>query len=351
MFKLFGSNKVCGIDLGSKDIKIVEVEKYRNSFILNNYTIIEIESSKSLSYILDTSQIFEETLAKILEKGLSYFKTKKIVFSVPPGYYIYTNFSLPFIPLNSLKNAINFEYKKYIPTAQENFQIEWRNFQYSPSNIPGQDKWFIFLTAIPESYVLKIKNVCDLIKAKCLKIIPEIFSLEWFFSKNNDLIALVDIGYTSSYIVLIKEGKVIHSQKILTSTKNIIDVFQNIFSMDHEASEQLFKQKGFNILPEEYDLKKTIDEIIKDFSYQILKIKNNWESFFGLKIGTIYFTGSLTMATGFLNKISDNIKEAEIKIFNPLEEIIKVNTNNIKNINKGSALVQAIGACVKFFLD
>lgn len=351
MFNLFGSNKVCGIDLGSKDIKIVEVEKYRNSFILNNYTIIEIESLKGLSYFLDTSQIFEETLAEILENGLKDFKTKRIVFSVPVGYYIYTNFSLPFIPLNSLENAIKFEYRKYIPVSQENFQIEWRNFKYSVSNISSQDKWFIFFTAIPESYILKIKNVCNLIRAKFLKVIPEVFTLEGFFNKNSDLIAIVDIGYTSSYITLIKEGKVIHSQKILISTKNIIDTFQNMMGMDHESSERIFKQKGFNILPEEYELKKAIDEIIKDLSYQILRVKNNWENFFGLKIETIYFTGSLTMATGFLNKISESLKEVEIKLFNPLEENIKVNSENIKNINKGPSLVQAIGSCIKFFLD
>ncbi|MCS7184228.1 MAG: pilus assembly protein PilM, partial [Patescibacteria group bacterium] len=143
MFNIFKSKKVLGIDLGSRDIKIVEVEKYKNSFILNNYIIIELEGGEKISSLLETSQIYEEHLAKIIENGLKEFKPREVVYSVPSLYYFYTNFSLPYIPVNALKNAVNFEYRKYLPVSYEKFQIEWRNVKYSPFNLEGQDKWFI----------------------------------------------------------------------------------------------------------------------------------------------------------------------------------------------------------------
>lgn len=349
MFNIFGSKKILGIDLGSKNIKIVELEKYKKSFILNNYIIIEIESSEQIASLLETSQIYEENLAKVLESGLKEFKTKEIVYSIPALYYFYTNFSLPYIPINALKNAINFEYRKYIPVSYEKFQIEWRNIKYSPFNLEGQDKWFIFFTAIPESYLNKIENISQLIRVRLKKAYPEFFTLEPFFRDNKENIILIDIGYSYSFAILINQDKVIYAQKFKLTIKNIIDTLTILLNINHKEAENFFIKKGFNILPEEIDLKKTIDEIISNFSLEILKLKESCENNFNLKINLVYLTGGLSQASGLLDVLSPKLSNISLVIFNPLEKII-IPGNNIKNLSKGSILVQAMGSCLKFLL-
>ncbi|GIW66322.1 MAG: hypothetical protein KatS3mg095_0220 [Candidatus Parcubacteria bacterium] len=349
MFNIFGSNKILGIDLGSRSIKIVEVEKYKKSFILNNYIIIELEETEKFSSLLETSQLYEENLAKILENGLKEFKTKKAVYSIPSLYYFYTNFSLPYIPLNSLKNAINFEYQKYLPVSYEKFHIEWRNIKYTPFNLEGQDKWFIFFTAIPESYLNKIKNISSLNKINFQKAYAEFFSLEVFFKESKDNIILIDIGYSYSFALLIKEGQVIHCQKLKFTLRDILNTLARVMSVGINEAENIFIRKGFNILPEEIDLKKIFDEVLDNFSFDILKLKENLENSFNLKINLIYFKGGLTLAKGFLESLSSRLTDVQINIFNPFDTFIMAN-ENIKNKDVGNILSQAIGSCVKYFL-
>jgi Tfp pilus assembly PilM family ATPase len=348
MFNIFGSKKIIGIDLGSKNIKIVELEKYKKSFILNNYIIIEIEGGEKISNVLETSQIYEETLANILENGLKEFKTKEAVVSIPALYYFYTNFSLPYLPFNVLKNAINFESRKYIPASYEKFQLDWRNIKYSPFNLSNQDKWFIFLTALPESYLNKVKNIAQLTKIKFQKAYPEFFALEPFFKDNKENIILIDVGYSYAYAVFIKENQIIYAQKIKLTIKNIIDTLSKLFSINYQEAENIFIKKGFNILPEEIDLKKTFEEIVNNFSEEILKIKENWENTFNTKINLIYLQGGLSLANGLIDKLSSKIVNASVVIFNPLEKNLVLVSDKIKSKTKGSILVQALGSSMKF---
>jgi Tfp pilus assembly PilM family ATPase len=350
MFNIFGSKKILGVDLGSKNIKIAEIEKYKNSFILTNYIIIELEGGERISSLLETSQIYEENLSKILENGFKEFKIKDVVYSVSIFYYFYTNFSLPYIPPNALKNAINFEYRKYIPVGYEKFQIEWRNIKHSPFNLEGQDKWLIFFTAIPESYLNKIKNISQLAKVRFQKAYPEFLTLEPFFKENKENIILIDIGYSYSYAVLIKENQVINAKKFNLTTKNIIDTLMNLLSVGHQEAEDFFIKKGFQIAPEELDLKKALGEIIDNFSSQVLSLKESWEATFGTKISLIYLTGGLSLAKGLLDVVSTKIPNISFAIFNPLEKNI-IPGDNIQNRLNGSVLVQAMGSCLKFFLS
>ncbi|GIW65941.1 MAG: hypothetical protein KatS3mg094_460 [Candidatus Parcubacteria bacterium] len=333
--------------MGSRSIKIVEIEKYKKSFILNNYIIIELEESQQLPFLLETSQIYEENLAKVLEAGLKEFKTKDVVYSIPSLYYFYTNFSLPYIPLNAIKNAINFEYRKYLPIGYEKFDIEWRNIKYTPFNLEGQDKWLIFFTAIPESYLNKIKNISSLNKINFKKAYSEFFSLEVFFKEFKENLILIDIGYSYSFALLVKEGQIIHCQKLKFTIKDIIQIFSNVMSVNRKEAEGIFFKKGFNILPEEIDLKKIIDEIIDNFSLDILKLKDTLENNFNIKINLIYLKGGITLANGFLENLTTRLKNIPLAVFNPLNNLVITN-DNIKDKNIGTILVQSIGACIKF---
>lgn len=350
MFNILGTKKIIGIDLGSKNIKFVEIEKYRNSFILNNYIIIQLEGEEKLSSLVEASQIYEENLAKVLENGFQEFKIKNVVFSVPALYYFYTNFSLPYIPLNALKNAINFEYRKYVPITYEKFQIEWRNIKYTPFNLEGQEKWFIFFSAVPESYLNKIKNICQITHVKFQKAYPEFFTIEPFFNDNKENIIFIDIGYSYSYALLIMEKNVIQAQKFKLTTKNIIDTLVNLLNINHQEAENFFIKKGFQISPEEIDLKKTLLEIVDNFTAQLLNLKENWENSFNTKINLVYLSGGFSLAKGLLDILSNKLSNISLTVFNPLEKYI-IPGDKLKDVSSTSTLVQAIGSCLKFLLS
>ncbi len=347
MLSLTLGKRILGIDLGTKNIKIVEVEKFKDSLMLLNYIIIEFKAETQISSILQTSQIFEENLGKILEEASKEFKTKNVVFSIPSSYVFSSYFSLPHMPISTLKQAIFYESKKYLPTSEKDYYIDWRNLLLQPVGIETTPKWFIFFSATPINFIEKLKSVSNIARLKFKAAEVEFYGLENLFKNVNDNIIVVDIGYGYSYSILITENKVIFIQKIKISTRSVIDTIKSLLEISDEEAENFLIKKGFKLMPEEIELKNNLEEILNNLSLEINKTKDNLEERFNTKIKGIYFIGGLSLVPGFLEKISEKIPTVPVNVFNPLD-FINVD-KSLKNLQIGPILTNALGVCLKYF--
>lgn len=348
MFNIFGSQKLVGIDLGTKALKLVEVGKYKDSLILNNYIIIELESESRLSGFIETSQMFVETLGKLLADAFKNFRTKQAIFIASAPYSFATYFSLPYIPLNSLKNAVRYEAKKYLPTTEEDYHFEWRNLEFRDLQ-KNTSNWFIFLSATPLNLIEKFKKISNIAKIKYQGTEIEYFTFEGYFKNRKGINLIVNVGYGYSYAVIIWEGKTIFSSKLRFSLKQIIQNLANILNVDLEEAERIFLNKGFKTLPEEEDLASLYNSLISSLVAEIEKIVIFLKETFDKKIEEIYFTGGITLANYFLELFSSKYQNIPIKILNPLD-FIYVN-EGIKNQEKLPLLTSAIGSCINFLLS
>jgi type IV pilus assembly protein PilM len=347
MFGFLPGKRVLGIDLGTKNIKIVEVEKFKDSIMLLNYIIIEFKAETQISSILQTSQIFEENLGKILEEVHKEFKTKNVVFSIPTSYVFSSYFSLPHMPLSTLKQAVFYEYKKYLPTSEKDYYIDWRNLLLQPVGIETTPKWFVFFSATPVNFIEKLKNVSKIARLNFKAAEVEFYGLENLFKNVNDNIIVVDIGYGYSYSILITENKVMFIQKIKISVKTLIDTIKSLLEINDEEAENFLTKRGFRLMPEEIELKNNLEEIINNLALEINKIKDNLEERFNIKIKGIYFIGGASLVPGFLEKISEKIPTVPVNVFNPLDSINV--DKSLKNLQIGPLLTNALGVCLKYF--
>ena len=315
--------------------------------MLLNYIIIEFKFETQIAHILQTSQIFEENLGKILEEASKEFKTKNVVFSIPSSYVFTGYFSLPHVPISTLKQAVFYEYIKYLPTSEKDYYVDWRNLLLQPIGIETVPKWFIFFSATPVNFIEKLKNVSKIAKLDFKAAEVEFYGLENLFKNINDDILIVDIGFGYSYTTLILENKVVFIQKLKISTKSIIETIKSLLDISDEEAENFLIKKGFNLMPEEEELKNNLEEILNSLSLEINKTKNNLEERFNIKIKGIYFVGGLTLVPGFLEKISEKIPAIPVNVFNPLD-FINVD-KSLKNLQIGPALTSSLGVCLKYF--
>jgi len=315
--------------------------------MLLNYIIIEFKFEAQITNILQTSQIFEENLGKILESAVKEFKTKNIVYSIPTSYVFCSYFSLPHMPIATLKQAVFYEYKKYLPTSEKDYFINSRNLLLQPAGIETAPKWFIFFSAVPTNFIEKLKNVSNIAKLNFKGAEAEFYGLENLFKNVNDNILVVDIGYGYGYSVLIIENKVVFIQKLKTSIRTIIEALKTLLETSDEETEEVWVKKGFKLMPEEVDLKNNLEEILNNLSVEINKTKDNLEDRFNTKIKGIYFIGGLSLAPGFLERISEKISTVPVNIFNPLD-FINVD-KSLQNLQIGPILSNALGACLKYF--
>lgn len=348
MFNILGSQKLIGIDLGTKSLKLVEVGKYKDSLILRNYIIVEIEAESKLAGFIETSQMFVETLGKLLADTLKNFRTNQTIFIASAPYAFAVYFPLPYIPLNSLKNAVRYEAKKYLPTTEEDYYFEWRNleFQDIQKNTPN---WFIFLSAVPLNLIEKFKKISDIARLKYQKTDIEYFTFEGYFKNRQGMNLVVNIGYGYSYAVVIWDGKTIFSSKLKFSLRQIIQNLASILQVDFEEAEKFFLNKGFKLLPEEEDLAVLYNSLISSLIAELEKIIIFLKETFDKNIDEIYFTGGITRADYFLELFSSKYQAIPIKILNPADFLYV--DEKIKNQEKLPLLTTAIGSCINYLLS
>lgn len=348
MFSILSSQKIIGIDLGSKVVKLVEIGKYKDSLILKNYIIIELESESRLAG-LETSQIFVETLGKLLGENLRNFKTRQVIFIASAPYTFSTYFSLPHIPISSLKNAIKYEAKKYLPTSEEDFYLEWRNLEFQDIQKNMTTSWFIFLSALPLNLIEKFKRISEVAKLKYRKTDIEYFTLEGYFKNRKGINLVVNVGYSYSYAVIILDGKTVFSSKLRFSIKHIIQNLANILNVDYEEAERFYLDRGFKALPEEEDLSSLYNSLISTLIFELDKIMVFLKEVLDKNIGELYFTGGITLANYFLELFASKYQTMPIKVLNP-SDFIYVD-ESIKNQEKLPLLTTAIGGCINFLLS
>lgn len=348
IFNIFKGKSILGIDLGSRNIKIVEAEKAGNTIKLLNYIIINLEQGERLSQILETSQVFEENLGKILEAGVKEFKIKDVCYVIPTPYIYTTYFSLPYLPLNTLKNAVNYEAKKYIPASIENFSIEWRNIRFIPRIEEAAQRWFIFFTATPNYFLEKLKNISLRANLNFKGAEVEYFCIENFLKNIPGNRIYVDLGYSYSNLIFFMNGAITYSQKLKISSKNLIESLSNLLKVDLNIAEDYILKKGFNIPPEEEEVKIVLDSIVNDLVEEIKRISEEINEKFNCRIEYLYFSGGMSLYNGFLDSFLEKFKEFPVSIFDPFQYIII--SKNIKNLKMGPILTNAIGCCYKYLL-
>jgi type IV pilus assembly protein PilM len=347
IFDIFRGKTLLGIDLGSRNIKIVETEKAGNKLKLLNYIIISLEQGEKLTQILETSQVFEENLGKILEAGVKEFKTKDAIYIIPSPYLFSTYFSLPYLPLNTLKNAVNYEARKYMPASIEEYTIEWRNNKFIPRLEEATERWFIFFTATPKYFLEKLKNISLIAGLDFKGAETEYFAIENFFKNIPGNRVYVDLGYSYSNLIFISNSIVTYSQKLKVNARFLIESLSHLLKIGLNEAEEYILKRGFHIPPEEEEVKNIIDSILDDFSKELSQSCEEINEKFNCRIEHVYLAGGMSLYEGFLDAFLEKFKEVPVSIFDPFQYIII--DKRVKNLGLGPILINAIGGCFKYF--
>lgn len=309
----FSENRFLGIDLGSINIKIVEVIKKQKNFEVVNFGLIPILNFDEL---VTSSYILEENLSFILNE---FFKEAKInakqaFFNIPIPYVFSTNFLIPFIPENSLLNVVRFESQRQLPLSLEEIEFE---FRYIPFETQELKNWLIFLTAVSKNYLKKIQTISELSKFKFAGYGIEYLNFEPYFLGKTGNFIIVDLGHSYSTLILIKNQKVISGTKIKNQGLDYLKSIMNLTQYNQEKVLDLIKEKGFLFLPEERELKSLsesfLDDLASSVNNEILKLENT----FYLRVDKIFWTGGLSILPGFQEKMLAKLSKFQQDILQP----------------------------------
>ncbi len=200
-----------GIDIGSKTIKIVEIDKQGASFSLaasgvvgySGVTIDKMSDEKEMSSL---GQIVKKLHA---QAGVS---TKDVVLSIPEPLVFTRTIKFPLLTDTEIASAVKWESEQYIPIPINEAIIQHtilsRNEKTSPPEV------LVLLVAAPKAVVEKYVKVVQLAGLNTVAVETELIALTRALSPPDKTVLLVDLGASSTNIAISKMGLLSFSRSI-----------------------------------------------------------------------------------------------------------------------------------------
>lgn len=325
----FQSKKLIGLDIGTANIKMAEVDFSRKGSTLVNFAIMptparainggETSDPAAISEALKTLQLNLKSKRKNASVGLwgTSVITKRI--------------TIPQMDEKLVSGQIRWEAEQYIPFDINEVNIDFKilkAFQSSPENMEillvaaRQDVAFLYQDIVASAGLnVSIIDVSGFALANC-------FLNNWG-SQKGQTVALMNIGAAITNFVVIENGEVIFCRDIpvggLTYTAEI--------------------QKGMGISLEEAEAMKISactgqaapEEVVKilQATHEILgeEVQSSLDFFInttpGLPVQQCLVTGGASRTTGLINFLSQHTKMG-FQIFDPFRNV-KINDRNLDN--------------------
>lgn len=281
MFNLFGSsNSVLGVDVGTADLKIVQVSHTPEGPTLDTYGFVNLSGQLEGQSPEKTLEITADVLLTLIKRAKA--RAKNCVISLPSSAVFTSLIDLPEMAEKELGGAIAFEAKKYIPLSIDEVILSWSIVSKS------EGRQSVLLTAVPKQIkdrYVKLFELAgldlDVIEIEALALIRSLIGEQ----QNNCVI--IDIGAKSTSVNLIKSGFLQLSRSVSVGGDTITDRLAATLGVTTSRAEQ-FKQDmglaGSPFLPE------TLKPVLSSIKSEVKQLLTIYRSR-GLVLDKVVITG------------------------------------------------------------
>ncbi len=345
----FTKNSLVSIDIGFRNIKIVEVDVGRNNEIfIKNFGIASTpKGSIKNGAIKDVKSVTNE-IKKVMNEVNVKAKNAKIVMS---GTNIISRiFMIDKIPGEDLNIAVRNTISQNMPIDMDAHQIDYKVLQELRED--GANKMKVFVTAVLKSIIQSYIEILIELGLKPISVdIPanstakffnrDIMVTEsetWFKKKkysklSQNTFAVIDFGSETTIVNILKDRVLEFNKVILRGSSNLDEAISAKVDKKIDESERIKKMHGMvlpetNIGEEQEMIYQSIKGVIDDTIKQIFQCFDFYEKrCYGDKVGKIYIIGGGSLLKGLREYMED--------VFNlPVYPVSLLSIEGI-DINKG----------------
>lgn len=281
---LFSKSKShLGVDIGTSNIKIVQLHPEDGKFMLETYGLVnvsfQITNKDNPAAISQAAQTLKTLMRKA---GVT---TDKVVASLPNSSVFTSVIEMPKMSESELKSAIEFEAKKYVPLPLEEVALSWSVLEQKKAKIThdtnlgslknAQDsKSKILLTAVPTTVIdnyVKVFQEAGL-EPQALEI-EALAMIRSVIGTDTDLSLLIDIGAKSTTINLVDEGYLRISKNLNIGGDTVTTSIAQSLSVNFSRAEQFKKDFGLSSQGQQIPaVMRPILDIIKNEAQQLISL-------------------------------------------------------------------------------
>jgi type IV pilus assembly protein PilM len=230
---------VIGLDIGSSSIKLVELNRVKNTFKLQNLGISPLPPEA----IVDGALMDSVTIIDAIRDLVSTTKTKRkdVVTSVSGHSVIVKKITLPFMTEAELEESIQWEAERYIPFDINDVNIDFHMLGSSSENPELMD---VVLVAAKKDIINDYQSVIVEAGLNPLIIDTDSFALENMLEINYDIdkdeaVAIANVGASITNINILKNNTSNFTRDIFKGGNQITEEIQRQLHIDYEEAERI----------------------------------------------------------------------------------------------------------------
>jgi len=332
-----------GLDLGSKTIKIVELEKEGAGFKLSSLGVIGY-TGNPLSQIKDDKEMagLAEAIRKLAKEAK--ISSREISLALPESLVFTRTIRFPPLTDQEIAAAVKWEAEQYIPIPLNEAIIEHQVVERMEGGIkPGVA---VLLVASPKALVEKYIKVIQAAGFTVVGIETEALALARALAPSQGVAMLVDFGAASTSMVIVKNGMVAFSRSIPIAGEAFTRALSQGLGIAHQQAEEYKKTYGLS-KELEGKVKATLDPVFNLVIDEIKKAIHFYQSEEkGEPPTALIVSGGTSTMPEAISKLSD-LLGLEVVVGNPFIKV-KVSPDAAKNLQNYAPLYSvAVGLALR----
>lgn len=245
-----GVKPIIGIDIGSSNIKIVQMKKGNRVARYGMETIpVGMINQGRIETPAQLTEVIKKTMSKYKISG------GECALCLSAHELVVRELKLPEMSESQIIDNIKHEITSFLPLSHEEYCIDYKVLEYvkTQENTPGTLR--IMVAAVPNNLVapyidtLKKANL----KVSYVDVIPNIAGklAKWLIMNSsgsgNIDICIIDIGAHTTNIVIVKDGNYFIHKTIINGSEYITSIIEDKMNLDFiEAEEYKINNNFFN---------------------------------------------------------------------------------------------------------
>ena len=311
-----------GIDIGSRGIKVVELEREKQRISLKNYGGLKLSAAKKDTFYFFNKRTFLPSVENVSTAIKAILKeadieTKEVIFSLPDFSTFFTSLTLPKMTKSELADAVHFEARKHIPIPFNEVVLDWELVGDTKNLAEGNNR--VLVMAISKTLVLEYKKIAKQSGLTLLSLEAEVMGLKRAVvptSKEN--ICMVEIGCQSTTISIVSQGFLLTSVSFDIAGKDY--TYSLIESLDIDLIEAEKIKTNIGLKEENKKIIKAITPSLKMIVDKIKQVIGNFESK-EAKMDKIIIIGGAINMPGLLDFFKNNFERLKVESGNAFEDI------------------------------
>ncbi len=284
-FKQRISPSYLGVDIGTTSIKIAEVRRGDKLPRIENYSILESQSSLArANTALQTStlKLFDEEVTEFLKMAVSSLKTQtRVAVASLPSFSAFTTIlTFPQMSAGDLQKSITYEARQYIPLPISEVALDWSKVgEYK------DDKGFtyqqILLVSVPQEQIKKYQAIFAKAGLSLTALEVESLSLGRAVTGSDATPTfIVDIGSRSTAIAFIEGGQLKFSAQSDFAGASLTQALASSLNINPVRAEELKKEHGILGTGPNYELSTIMIPFLDGIISEVKRAEFNYHAQF-----------------------------------------------------------------------